>query len=117
MWRAAARALLESMPEEALRDLGVRKLARAPLATPVTLSLVAGAAVGIGLVLAFAPGSPEMRRVIASRLRHTRDLLVDAEVDLEDKLAHAGERLTAIVSGQRGRSDGAPEVSNGGAAG
>jgi hypothetical protein len=99
--RAALRTFFEGLSDAALADVGLRRDGVRAIAAPLLASFTVGASVGVALMLFAAPGSDEARRLLASRVRHARDRLQDAEVEVEDTLLAVRDRAVAVVTGKR----------------
>jgi hypothetical protein len=98
--RAAVRAVVDALPDETLEQVGVRRHGGTAASGPVIGAFLVGASIGALALLAVAPGGHDMRRLLASRLRHARDVALDAESDVEDQLARVRDRARAIVTGR-----------------
>lgn len=100
--RAATRAVVDDVPDEVLSGVGLRRGRPPHPAAALFGAFALGAVAGAGLLLLYAPGASEVRKAAASRLRHLRNVVIDAEVDVEDGLVTVRDRAKAIVSGQGG---------------
>lgn len=97
--RASARAALGDLLGEALASLSAHRT-RSRISRAAAIAFALGAVVGAGALLVLAPGGDQMRRALASRVRHTRDLLLDAVFDAEDTVLAARTRARSMISGE-----------------